>query len=411
MNGTKKNEWEDVYLDLLFGIIDAPEAKNKIIKSNIADASDISKWRNRIRFLTRTDHKRICDSLKEILSDKNIYPDEEIMEYIHKFINDNISIIKNIGEDVPTMINAADYVIYWFDILFKKSKSFLRAKSKKKPLFVIIGPPGIGKTTVIEKLREKEPWKKVLSTDEFFNDRIFDNKKRFIEEGGYTLDEFIKIKSMTGYKKSRSSLTGMKEFKNSNYPMDIRVLCYKIVILMAKVTGDFIDLDGKAIQNKNVIDLLRKNKFKIILIIPSLKAELIGKSEETIKEAEFLEYLSIYKEYPSKLLDCSYRENIREIMDNAVCKIFEDKKKNPDLTKLKCSICKCHIHPPGGCEHRAEDEEMWDKFETGLRNEIWHDRYSLYHNNYDIVVDRLSSTDIAEIVKKIEVFLEENRKN
>jgi shikimate kinase len=390
------NEWEKAYSELLFGIINLFNLKKELEDKDRIHVGEgvIEKWkragRRGGRFPLQENHRSICNMLNIELP-KSRCPEERIKMFTNKFIEDNRILLRDKIKTFSSDEKTSDYLVYLLETFYYYRTSSKQAESNGiSTNFVLIGPPGIGKTTLVKKLSEKLK-KKVLSTDIFFNDRIFDNQKRFLNEGGYTLEEFIQIKSMTDIDKS----------EDDYYPLDIRELCYEIVIRMAVVTGDLIDLDGKAILFPDVIKFLRSKGFKLILIIPNLDgAECGNKSKEEKKKEEFNEYFLMYKNYGKKLFsDNLYRENIREMMQKALCKNFEKIKLDPKLKTSRCDDCS--MDPNFICEHKVESEELWETFKDKLYNEIWLDRYDKFHNNYDLIIDRRSRTPVEETVETL----------
>jgi hypothetical protein len=269
-------------------------------------------------------------------------------------------------------------------------KNIYAGKNFQMPPIILIGPPGIGKSTIMEKMKAYTNSKNLLSTDEFIYRYLYnDFGKNGIQAGfaPYTTQEFCyQAANLNALRKRREDF------------MEIWGLAEIMVLRMALSTGDLVDLDGKGICLNNIPRFLDTH-FITVLLIPSLKEDEVRKNKE---EEEFQEYVKIYRKRKDMLLGPNKgRKNIYHLMRISLCAAYDDLKKTfpkPECT-LSSDVCPCW-NDYTCCPHRRDEEAMWSEFTKRLKKEIW-TRYNLYQRVADITVDVRAGSDIDKTVETV----------
>lgn len=319
-----------------------PRHINKIIQTLGSE----QKCKNAIDFIGIKDSKRIL----------NIIDSEEI---------DSKEKLSKIGEILR---------------LLKTQKIFI-------PRICLYGLPGIGKTTLNKKLVDlyREPGKKLsiddlflISSDYIINERLFDDNlsSRHNPSVQATNQEEKSLEECVIY-----SRKDYEYFLNGNHDILLHNLGINFVLIECYNTLDIPDLGGKSVLNEDTRYLLNQLDFFTIFICPDgdpkTGAIFFPYENELIDENKYFEaYFQLYKNRPS-LLDKAARRNICNLVENTGGFIDDGK---------------------GG--HEPKD---WDSFKKELYNKIFHPRFHLYNQKYDLKVIRRGSTDdiLCNILKGV----------
>lgn len=255
------------------------------------------------------------------------------------------------------------------------------------PRVCLYGLPASGKTALNKILVSlyRKPGKKLsiddcflVSSDYIINERVFDDNfssrhnpnKEATKQEEKSLEECV-IYSRNDYE---SFLNGKHDILLHNLGINFALIeCYN--------THDIPDLGGKAVLFEDTRYLLNQLNFYTIFICPDadpeLESVLFPYEDKSINEDKYFEaYFQLYKDNHS-LFNEAARRNICDLVEKNGGFIDDGK-------------------------HGREPKD-WDRFKKELYNKIFHPRFNLYNQKYDLKVIRRGTPEdiVCNILKGV----------